>query len=99
MSEMLTIREALLDVAAEIESGGLLPGRCLYFTFERGDSNVPTVPCCTIGHVAHRAGRGASAVERFHPSIRDVADANDSGDWPRVVKLLREAAEDGPALP
>lgn len=89
----MTLSEACLSVAAEIEAGTLVPGQ---FRTWHGAGEEP---CCSIGHVLARSGALGAAVEGRWPAAFDgtklstaLASANDRGDWPEVVRLLREIA-------
>jgi hypothetical protein len=80
-----TLEEACLSVAAEIEAGTLVPG-C-------GARTDAGKPCCTVGHLEARTGRRLWVpMNHYDGLLGPVAFANDRGDWPEVVRLLRSIA-------
>lgn len=94
MSKAMTIREACSSVADDIESGKLVPGTRVY-------DNKDGSPCCTIGHIKHRAGSGrVGDVECFLERAHCIIDANDQRNWREVVRQLRmrldETDDDAP---
>jgi predicted urease superfamily metal-dependent hydrolase len=83
------ITETLLSVAAEIETGVLVPGKVLFYTADYA-------PCCVIGHISHRTGLDPAELVHHYASLATAVLLNDAGNWPGVVGALRQAAEEGP---
>lgn len=92
-------RRACLSLADDIEAGRVVPGFGKFYRYsgEGGDGS----PCCSLGHMRARLNleSNTSIYAVFleytgNPTAADdVAVANDNGNWPEVVSLLRQSAE------